>query len=74
MTREEREELNEGARMYAEGHINEECSRLGFIAGYEYAEEYPSDGTIMRILNAVGYEDTKWIDFVRKRLDSNGTM
>lgn len=45
---------------------------LAFEAGAKWADSHPSDETIMRILNTIGYEDTKWIDFVRKRLDSNG--
>ena len=28
----------------------------------------PSDAVIMRILNAIGYEEESWIPFVRERL------
>lgn len=31
-------------------------------------EANPSDAVIMRILNAIGYEEESWIPFVRERL------
>ena len=36
----------------------------------EWKDKNPSDETIMRILNCIGYEEESWIEFVRKRLEN----
>lgn len=40
-----------------------------FEAGVKWADSHPSDETIMRVLNAVGYEEESWIEFVKKGLE-----
>lgn len=36
----------------------------------EIDEANPSDAVIMRILNAIGYEEESWIPIVRKNLEA----
>lgn len=78
MTREQ--EISESANKWQEAleERNPQAEawvfHLAFEAGARWADSHPSDETIMRILNCIGYEEESWIDFVRKRLDSNGTM
>lgn len=43
-----------------------------FMNGARWADENPSDATIMRILNCIGYEEESWIGFVRKELKKRG--
>lgn len=42
---------------------------LAFEAGARYADSHPSDETIMRILNCIGYEEESWIGYVRTELE-----
>ena len=46
----------------------------GYIAGATdqkaIDEANPSDAVIMRILNAIGYEEESWIPIVRKNLET----
>lgn len=44
--------------------------QLGFKHGVEWANQHPSDETIMLILNCMGYEEESWIEDVRKGLES----
>lgn len=34
----------------------------------EWADAHPSDEVIMKIMNAIGYEEKTWIEVVRKNL------
>jgi len=40
-----------------------------FMDGAKWADENPSDETIMRVLNCIGYEERSWIDTVRENWD-----
>lgn len=48
--------------------------RIGYIDGATEQraidEANPSDAVIMRILNAIGYEEESWIPIVRKNLET----
>lgn len=78
MTREQ--EISEAANKYQKALEERNplaeawAFHLAFEAGARWADQNISDEVIMRVLNAVGYEEEIWIEFVRKRLDSNGTM
>lgn len=43
--------------------------KLSFTLGAQWADAHPSDETIMRILNCIGYEEESWVEFVRKELE-----
>lgn len=47
---------------------------VGFTHGVEYADQHPSDETIMLILNCIGYEEKSWVEFVRKELEKDGII
>jgi len=40
-----------------------------FVFGAHWADKHPSDETIMRVLNCIGYEERSWIDTVRENWD-----
>lgn len=46
----------------------EAANRL-FDAGVKFADQHPSDETIMLVLNCIGYEEKSWVEFVRKELE-----
>lgn len=43
-----------------------------FKMGAKWADEHPDDALIMRIMNAIGYEEESWVDFVKNNLKSMG--
>lgn len=47
------------------------CYIDGATEQKEIDEANPSDAVIMRVLNAIGYEEESWIPFVRKNLKNN---
>lgn len=58
-----------------EGHPENKIKNAQFLAYIKGATEQkaiddanPSDAVIMRILNAIGYEEESWIPIVRKNL------
>ena len=72
MTREEEIEQAQIAYIGYDWEVDEGCGtslrRRAFESGARWADEHISDATIMRVLNAIGYEEESWIEFVRKRL------
>lgn len=57
----------------AEDYYNDFCIRQQHAPTIEtairWSDQHPSDETIMRILNCIGYEEKSWIEFVRKELE-----
>lgn len=72
--------INERAEAYAKSHteihtfFEAECLRGGYYDGATEQkaidEVNPSDAVIMRILNAIGYEEESWIPIVRKTIET----
>lgn len=48
--------------------VDTSMRRKAFEAGARWADKNISDETIMRVLNAIGYEEESWIGFVKSNL------
>ena len=48
--------------------VDTSMRRRAFEAGARWADRNISDETIMRVLNAIGYEEESWIGFVKHNI------
>lgn len=69
------ERANKAYPIFGEGYADNDIKNAQFHAYVKGATEQkaidevnPSDAVIMRILNAIGYEEESWIPIVRKNL------
>lgn len=69
--------IEERAKAASEGYDDDGYTAglyMGYVVGATAQkaidEANPSDAVIMRILNAIGYEEESWIPIVRKNLET----